>query len=101
MEFLLVNFGTTGTKARKIIRHLVIALIALLFLPLTIFGQGEKLSVTDFVLFGGSGGVYIGSSNTINDGLVGSNFLVQSTGNALINSSIHSQGSIYLAMATK
>ena len=55
-----------------------------------------QLKTSDFTIFGGTG-VQIGSSNTINGGSVGSYTLVQSTGNAAINSSINSGGKITLA----
>jgi len=56
----------------------------------------QQLKVSDFVIFGGAG-VQIGSSNTINGASVGSYTLVQSTGNAAINSNINSGGKISLA----
>ena len=65
--------------------------ISLQFSAITSFAQ-----LKNFVIFGGTG-VQIGSSNTINGGSVGSYTLVQSTGNAAINSNIHSGGKIILA----
>src|SRR5947207_2080230 len=70
-------------------------IIGLQISVVSIYGQ-QQLKTSDFTIFG-STGVQIGSSNTINGGSVGSYVLVQSTGNAAINSNINSGGKIILA----
>jgi len=70
--------------------------------------EAQQLNIRDFALFSGSGGtgttippspgygVQIGSSITINGGSVGSYTLIQTTGNATINSNIYSGGKVTL-----
>ncbi len=80
----------------------------ILFLFLLAVQRTYSQSLSDFVIFTGSGGpgttmpaaggygVQIGSSITISGGAVGSYSLVQTTGNATINANIHSGGTVSL-----
>jgi hypothetical protein len=61
----------------------------------TSFSVAQQLEIKDFTIFA-KGTVQIGSSNSINGGSVGSETLVQTTGNAEIKSSIYSGGKISL-----
>ena len=75
---------------------------------ISINSEAQQLRIGDFAIFSGSGGpgtttapfpgygVQIGSSITINGGAIGSYTLVQTTGNATINSNIYSGGKITL-----
>ncbi|HKZ66006.1 MAG TPA: hypothetical protein VJ111_06615, partial [Chitinophagaceae bacterium] len=75
---------------------------------ISIKSGAQQLKISDFALFAGSGGtgtttppspgygVQIGSSITINGGAIGSYTLVQTTGNATINSNIYSGGKVTL-----
>jgi len=67
----------TKAKAWSIIFIIVLNVIAI--------NSNAQLKISDFTIFGGTG-VQIGSSNTINGGSLGSYTLVESTGNAAINS---------------
>ncbi len=71
--------------------------------------HGQQLQMSDFVLYAGPGGsgcstpggsgygVFMGSSNAVNNGAIGSTILMQSTGSAGITSNIHSQRKVILA----
>ncbi|MFC0775973.1 MBG domain-containing protein [Terrimonas alba] len=79
-----------------------------IFSLVTITSNAQSPAMGDFAIFAGSGvsgsvtppapgyGVQIGSSITVNGGSVGSYSLVQTTGNATINSNIYSGGKVVL-----
>src|SRR5436189_5498844 len=66
--------------------------------------HAQQTKISDYVIFGanglsqaGSPGVTMGSASSIQGGIVGSNTLVTSTGNMVINGGIYSGGTILLA----
>src|SRR5260221_3602717 len=89
----------TGFSTRNfLLRHFPILLLVVI--PQGISAQQTKIS--DFVLFGvnsdcASCGVNMGSSTSISGGSVGSNKLVQSTGNVSFTGNIFSGGTVILA----
>ena len=102
------------TSNKKITAFKYSFLFILLFEILPGIVHAQQLKMYDFVLFGGNGNcpngagqkaplapgcaVQIGSTNNINgNGLIGSYSLVQSTGNANIEGSLHSGGLISLS----
>ena len=94
-----MNTGTNQNIYSKIVRLHFYFYLIFLFFPTIAFSQAQQVQptqITDFVLYGIEG-VFIGSSNTINQGSIGSDVLVQSTGNAVITGNIYSQGRVILA----
>ena len=94
--------------SQKLLKQLLF-LTFFLLITATSFSQ---LNIRDFVLFGGGlncpapnqnvltppgCGVQIGTSGTVTGGKVGSYQLIQTTGNAQINASLHSAGRIALS----
>ena len=85
---------------------------AFLFLSIILFAGysalAQQIPISDLVLYSGNGGIgttlpasggyatMVGSSISISGGSVGGKTLVQTTGNATINSNIYSDGKVIL-----
>ena len=77
-------------------------LMASLFACTSAFAQQPVTTISDYVIFGGSNSVKIGSSTNIQGGSIGSFKLVQSTGNIIcgtnnLKTNIYSGGTVVLA----
>ena len=98
MNFLLVKIGFIANEFVRIFRPSFYTFFLLFLVAHLGLSQPTSIptQITDYVLYGGEG-VFIGSSNTVNSGVIGSDISVISTGSSLINSSIFSQGLINLS----
>ena len=72
----------------------IIFAIALYLIGFT--ANAQRTTVSDFVLFGGTSGVDISSTATINGGSIGSFSLIKTSGSATISANIFSGGKVQL-----
>ena len=75
--------------------YAIIFMIAINFIAIN--SNAQRLTISDFVLFGGSSGVDISPASTINGGSIGSFTLIKTSGNSTLNTSIYSGGSVQLS----
>ncbi len=75
-----------------------VILFVFLYLALSIqLSTAQQTTLKNYVLFGGSGYVQLGSASSVNGGSIGSYQLIQSTGNSQINANLYSGNSIQLS----